>query len=112
MYRRYLHASLHAALLRSTGTCSLVFTLGGVEAVSEGDSIRAHGPLDSLYPDHCLYGSIVCCKKFPPIVEMSMFSIWEGVAFYVIGLLRTSAHRPLLLYFLVLEVFEVCVALL
>ena len=54
---------------------------------------------------------IICCKKLPPIVEMSMFSIWEGVAFYVIGLLRTSASRPLRLNLLVLEVFEVCITL-
>ena len=47
-----------------------------------------------------------------PSHSRDAFSIWEGVAFfYVSSLLRTSAHRPLRLDFLVLEVFEVCVAL-
>ena len=26
---------------------------------------------------------IICCKKLPPIVEMCMFSIWEGVSYTV-----------------------------
>ena len=55
---------------------------------------------------------MICCKKLPPIFEMCMFSIWEGVLFYVSSLLRTSAHRHLRNNFLVLEVLEVCVALL
>ena len=39
---------LHPSFLLCSGTCSLVFALGGVEAVSEGDSIGAHGPLAQL----------------------------------------------------------------